>query len=117
MIENSTLSTDLTCRIDVVDRAGSRHVVAWSAEQSLMEALRDNDLPVLASCGGKAACATCHVFLKPAIIVRLGPRNEDEQELLEETDAYNAGTSRLACQVRHDPLLDGIAVQLAPEEE
>lgn len=49
-----------------------------------MEALRDNDLPVLASCGGTASCATCHVFLDKEVFDTLGERSEDELELLVE---------------------------------
>lgn len=113
----SAVSCGSICRIDAEDRVGDRHAVDWCPDQSLMEALRDSGLPVLASCGGKAACATCHVHLDPDVVDRLGDRNPDEQELIEETEAYDARTSRLACQVHHDASLDGIAVRLAPEEE
>jgi ferredoxin, 2Fe-2S len=104
-------------RIHVIDRDGRDHHLEWLPGQSLMEALRDNGLPVLASCGGRAACATCHVFLDPNLVKQLGARHQDEQELLEETEAYDPATSRLSCQVHHDLALDGITVRMAPEEE
>ncbi|WP_415856484.1 2Fe-2S iron-sulfur cluster-binding protein [Sinomonas sp. G460-2] len=101
--------------ITAVDRDGTQHSLAWEEDQTLMEVLRDNDLPVLASCGGTASCATCHVFLDEAVATRLGERSADELELLEEAEGYRACGSRLACQIEHDDALDGIRVELAPE--
>lgn len=103
--------------IDVIDREGSRHQVPWEEDQVLMEALRDNDLPVLASCGGSASCATCHVFLPEDVIAVLPERSEDELELVEEAPGYRPAQSRLSCQVRHAAGFDGITVTLAPEED
>ena len=105
------------CRVRVIDREGAEHDITWQPGQSLMEALRDHALPVLASCGGKAACATCHVYLDADVVARLGARHPDEQELLEEIAAYDAATSRLSCQVAQHESLTRIVVRLAPEEE
>ncbi|HVV09292.1 2Fe-2S iron-sulfur cluster-binding protein [Amycolatopsis sp.] len=112
-----TDTTTATIGLTALDRDGAASELAWEPGQSLMEALRDNGLPVLASCGGTASCATCHVFLDPAVVTRLGERGEDEMELLEETEHFDEATSRLSCQVAHDAALDGITVRLAPEEE
>jgi 2Fe-2S ferredoxin len=116
-MHHDTVSVIAGSRIHVIDRNGHEHHLEWLPGQSLMEALRDNGLPVLASCGGRAACATCHVFLDPNLVKQLGTRHQDEQELLEETQAYDPATSRLSCQVAHDLALDGITVRMAPEEE
>lgn len=103
--------------IDVTDRNGSGRRVDWEPGQSLMEALRDNDFPILASCGGNASCATCHVFLPKRIVELLGERSEDELELLEETEFYDPERSRLSCQVAHSVELDELRVVIAPEDE
>lgn len=105
-----------TIDIKVIDRNGESHTVPWEPDQSLMEALRDNDLPVLASCGGTASCATCHIFLEEDAFSSLGERTEDELELLEEAEGYRPCGSRLSCQINHDPALEGLAVTLAPED-
>lgn len=105
-----------TIDIKVIDRRGEGHQVSWEPDQSLMEALRDNDLPVLASCGGTASCATCHVFLEEDAFASLSERTEDELELLVETEEYRPCSSRLSCQIDHDPTLEGLTVILAPEE-
>jgi 2Fe-2S ferredoxin len=116
-MHHAAVSVSAGTRIHVIDRDGREHHLEWLPGQSLMEALRDNGLPVLASCGGRAACATCHVFLDANLVKQLGARHQDEQELVEETQAYDPETSRLSCQVHHDVALDGITVHMAPEEE
>ncbi|TCV69305.1 2Fe-2S iron-sulfur cluster-binding protein [Neorhizobium sp. S3-V5DH] len=102
--------------IRVKDREGAYHDVEWQQGQSLMEALRDHGLPVLASCGGVAACATCHVHLDPEIATKLGERSEDEEELLEGSDAFDPDRSRLSCQVLDLSVLGEAEVELAPED-
>jgi 2Fe-2S ferredoxin len=42
--------------------------------------------------------------------------HSDELELLESTENFRAGESRLACQVKVSDALDGITVTVAPEE-
>lgn len=111
------MTTTTKTTINVVDRDGQRRGVEWEPGQSLMETLRDNDFPILASCGGTASCATCHVFLDKAVVDTLGPRSSDELELLEEQEAYDPHTSRLSCQIERRESLDGITVTIAPEED
>ena len=103
-------------KLTVVDREGASHHLEWEPDQSMMEALRDNDLPVLASCGGTASCATCHVFLEQEVFDALEDRSEDELELLVEAEGYRECGSRLSCQVGFSPDLNGVTVTLAPEE-
>ncbi|MCG2622864.1 2Fe-2S iron-sulfur cluster-binding protein [Arthrobacter sp. I2-34] len=102
--------------VTVIDREGSAQTIAWEPEQTLMEALRDNDLPVLASCGGTASCATCHVFVEKEVFDSLGERSEDELELLVEAEGYRECGSRLSCQIGFDSGLSGVTVTLAPED-
>jgi ferredoxin len=57
------------------------------------------------------ACATCHVVIAAADFGRLPPASEEEEDMLDLVpDARR--TSRLACQVRLLPALDGIAFSL-----
>ena len=102
--------------LTVIDRQGSTHRLEWEPDQTLMEAVRDNDLPVLASCGGTASCATCHVFLEREVFDTLGDRSEDELELLVEAEGYQECGSRLSCQVDFGRELNGATVTLAPED-
>jgi 2Fe-2S ferredoxin len=102
--------------LTVVDREGATHDLEWEPDQSMMEALRDNDLPVLASCGGTASCATCQVFLEQQVFDNLEERSEDELELLVEAEGYRECGSRLSCQVGFSQDLNGVTVMLAPQE-
>lgn len=79
---------------------------------------KDNEvhLPVLASCGGTASCATCHVYLEKEVFETLSERSEDKLELLVGAQGYQECCSRLSCQLDYSSDLDGVTVTLAPEE-
>jgi 2Fe-2S ferredoxin len=96
----------------VVDSEGEEQSVLWQPGESLMEALRDNGLPVLASCGGVCACATCHVYIDESLRSRLGTRSECENELLSAAGGFQPEVSRLSCQIPYDENLNGITVTL-----
>jgi len=102
--------------LNVTNRAGEQHQVAGNAGATLMEALRDSDMDIEAICGGCCSCATCHVFIEGDWAEKLPARSEDEQELVEETESYREGNSRLSCQVTLTDEMDGMTVVVAPEE-
>ncbi len=81
-----------------------------------METLRAAGLPVEAMCGGCCSCATCHVYVDREWIRATGPRNSDEDELLQTTEHIDQDYSRLGCQIKLNQILDGLRVTLAPEE-
>ena len=84
--------------------------------QTVMEAIRDNGFDeLLALCGGCCSCATCHVHVDPAFADKLPAMSEDEDDLLESSDHRNE-TSRLSCQIEFTSDLDGLKVQIAPED-
>jgi ferredoxin, 2Fe-2S len=116
MSNTSISTTAISTKLTVIDREGATHDLQWEPGQSMMEVLRDNDLPVLASCGGTASCATCHVFLEQEVFDTLEERSEDELELLVEAEGYRECGSRLSCQVGFSRDLNGVTVTLAPEE-
>ncbi|MBI3367279.1 MAG: (2Fe-2S)-binding protein [Burkholderiales bacterium] len=71
---------------------------------------------IVAECGGQARCATCHVYVDPAWASRLPPALPDESAMLECTAAERRPTSRLSCQIRLVPGLQGLVVHL-PERQ
>ena len=99
--------------VHAVDREGVVHDLTVAPGAVLMEVLRDEGLGVEAVCGGCCACATCHVHLD---LDRVGPRGEVEGELLQISAYFDAGTSRLSCQITLQPEHDGLRVTVAPEE-
>ncbi len=84
---------------------------------SLMQAATGYGVPgILADCGGSASCGTCHVVVDAAWADRL-PDPEPLERLVLETTAVPAGpTSRLSCQIRLTPALQGLVVHL-PERQ
>jgi 2Fe-2S ferredoxin len=101
--------------IKVTDRAGQKLEVDGQVGYPLMYSLRDLPNGVDAICGGLCSCATCHVYIAHDWTGHLTPAAEDEAELLEELDNTREG-SRLSCQIRFTEELDGLELEIAPEE-
>ena len=103
-------------QLKVVTRDGVENAVTGKAGLSVMEVIRENGFDeLLALCGGCCSCATCHVHVDEAWLDRLGPMGADEDDLLDTTD-HRAATSRLSCQLPFGDALDGLRVQIAPED-
>jgi 2Fe-2S ferredoxin len=95
---------------------GAKHEVDAKDGLSLMEPLRDLSDGVEALCGGMCSCSTCHVFVAHDWTAKLPKPKDDELELLEGSEFYRPGESRLACQVRVSPAIEGLALTIAPAE-
>ena len=66
-----------------------------------MEIIRDNDFDELAAiCGGCCSCCTCHVYVDGDWATKLPAMEADEEGLLEDSENYRAGESRLSGTVR-----------------
>ena len=91
---------------------GTRHEVDVPVGTTLMRAAVDNDVPGIdADCGGRCACATCHVFVDAAWLDRTGARTPVEEEMLNFA-AELRDNSRLACQITLTEALDGLVVAM-----
>jgi ferredoxin, 2Fe-2S len=83
---------------------------------SLMEILRDAGVPeILAICGGACSCATCHVHVEGGPVEALPPLGSDEDDLLDGS-LHRAPNSRLSCQIRLEPRLDGLRLFVFSED-
>jgi 2Fe-2S ferredoxin len=103
-------------KLIVVTRDGAESVVSGQEGLSVMEVIRDNGFDeLLALCGGCLSCATCHVHVDEEWLPSLAKMSEDEDDLLESSDA-RAANSRLSCQIPFTAALDGMRVQIAPED-
>lgn len=102
-------------RIHATDRQGHSHSLDVQEIYSLMEQLKARGLPVAATCGGSKSCATCHVYVAEGY-ARVGEPDEDEVDLLIESDHYRPGISRLSCQITLDCALNELKVELAPQD-
>ena len=103
-------------KITYVEYGGTEHVVDVPNGLTVMEGARDNGVPgIEADCGGACACSTCHVYVDPAWIGKLPEREDMEVDMLD--FAYEPNErSRLTCQIKVTPELDGLVVQM-PEKQ
>jgi ferredoxin, 2Fe-2S len=77
---------------------------------SLMEILKGNDYDILATCGGMALCATCHVEVITGF-EKLKEISDDEYAMLDTLPNITT-TSRLSCQLRISEELDEITIKI-----
>ena len=81
-----------------------------------MEVLRArDDFDIVAACGGCASCATCHIYVLEDLNESLSPVGDDEESLLSIVNDRREG-SRLSCQVMVTPDIEGLRLEIAPEE-
>jgi 2Fe-2S ferredoxin len=98
-------------QVTYIEDNGTSRVVDVPAGLSVMEgALRHHIPGIEGDCGGGCACATCHVYVDPAWSSRLSPPNSLEELMLKMAVAPNE-QSRLACQIKLTPELDGLIVR------
>jgi len=103
-------------KISVTDLAGNTSEFEAEVGISLMENIRNNEFDDLAAiCGGCCSCCTCHVFVDADNFGDLPEMEDDEQYLLEDSDQFQPGASRLSCQIEVDDSMNGLKVTIAPE--
>ncbi len=102
--------------IHVTDRDGNQHSVEAREGAVLMEVLRDEGMGIEAICGGQCACGTCHCYIDPAWFEKLGGCSEDEHQLVSYLHCFDSKRSRLTCQIEVTKALDGLRLEVAPDE-
>lgn len=97
---------------DVVDGVGGIQTVEVPEEinLNLMEVLKASEYPILATCGGMALCATCHVEVSQGM-ENLPPPTDAELDMLDQLPKASS-QSRLACQIRINENLNGAVFNL-----
>lgn len=104
-------------KITYIEYGGEKHVVDVPVGQTVMEGARDNGIPgIEADCGGACACSTCHVYVDPAWVGNLPPKDMMEEDMLDFAYEPDPLRSRLTCQIKVTEALDGLIVQM-PEKQ
>jgi ferredoxin len=100
--------------VNVIDRLGDKHILECPEDiaLNLMELCKSYELPIDATCGGMALCATCHIYIENDVL--LNEKTYDEELMLDQVLNYN-DNSRLACQIKVNESINGLTVRLAPE--
>jgi 2Fe-2S ferredoxin len=97
-------------RIRYVAPGGIERLVEVSPGVTLMEAAVKHGVTAIeGECGGACACATCHVYI-PAEWAHLTGKVEEHEQVMLEFGVDVDERSRLGCQVRITPEMDGMTV-------
>jgi 2Fe-2S ferredoxin len=98
-------------KIFVQELSGDKTPVAAPTDMglSLMEVLKASEYPIAATCAGMALCATCHIEVLSDH--ELPSPSDDEGYMLDSLPAIT-DHSRLSCQIRITPELEGLVVKL-----
>jgi ferredoxin-2, mitochondrial len=109
------MTTDLII-VTVTDREGVEHILEAPTDMGLnmMELCKANELPVLGTCGGMALCASCHLYVESDHEL---PEPTDDELAMLDSAFFVAANSRLGCQIKLSPDLEGLRVRLAEEGE
>ncbi len=103
----------MAVQVIYIVHGGRRVSVSAEAGLSAMEAALRNNVPgIVAECGGACSCATCHVYVDPAWMARLGEPEAAERDMIEFAKDPRPN-SRLSCQISLSEELDGLVVTVA----
>ncbi|SIN95586.1 ferredoxin, 2Fe-2S [Bradyrhizobium erythrophlei] len=94
----------------------AERIEAESGESAMLAATKHGLDGIVAECGGNAMCATCHVYVDDQWIGRLAAMGDEEDALLDGTASQRQPNSRLSCQIKITPELDGLVLRL-PERQ
>ena len=104
-------------KITFVAFDGGSETVEADVGLSVMEIARNNSIPgIEADCGGACACSTCHVYVEDSWVEKLEEKDDLETDMLEFAYEPNARLSRLTCQLKVTPDMDGLIVHM-PEKQ
>ncbi len=99
--------------VTYVNSNGDEQIVAAPEGTTVMQAAIKNCVNgIVAECGGAMMCATCHVYVPKEWWSRLPPISEGEDATLGSTVSDRRPNSRLSCQLRLSPSLNGLVVHL-----
>jgi 2Fe-2S ferredoxin len=101
-------------KVTYVGYNGTEHQVEVPIGLSVMRGAVNNAVRGIdADCGGECACATCHVYVDPEWLGKIGtPGPGSMEESMLSFAAAAQPNSRLSCQITMREELDGLIVRL-----
>ena len=98
-------------KITFIESTGQSRQVEAEEGSTVMETAVRNAVPEIeAECGGACACATCHVYVDPAWAEATGKPEPMEEDMLDFAFEVQPN-SRLSCQIKVKPQLEGLVVR------
>jgi 2Fe-2S ferredoxin len=105
-------------QITYIEDNGTETTIELAEGWSLMQGATSNGVEgILGECGGSCACATCHCYIDEARMGDVPAALEGELAMLENVAAERRPNSRLACQIKASPKMDGLRVRLPAVQE
>ena len=103
-------------KITFIQHDGKEITANGTPGMTVMEtAIKNQVQGIDADCGWACACATCHVYVEPDWLDKVGKRNPMEEDMLD--FAFDVrDNSRLSCQIKVSDALDGLRVKV-PEKQ
>ncbi len=105
--------TNITIKVLNSDNSTTNLICPTDMGLNLMEFLKGNDYDILATCGGMALCATCHVEVISGFN-NLPSISDDEYAILD-TLPNITSTSRLSCQIKPNESMNNLTVRVMGE--
>jgi len=103
-------------KVTYIEFNGTERTVDVTAGRTIMEGASRNMVPgIEAECGGSLQCSTCHIYVDPKWIEKIGFATGMEKDMLELAGDVRPN-SRLACQIKLTEELNGIIVH-TPEKQ
>lgn len=103
-------------KVTFIEHSGKEHTVDAADGLTLMEAATKNMIPGIdADCGGACACATCMIYVPEEWLGKLAAKEDMEETMLDFCE-HTQENSRLSCQIKISPALEGIRVTM-PESQ
>ena len=104
--------------LNITDRNGQIHTIEAPTDMNMniMEVIRMYELAeegTIGVCGGMALCASCQCYVLNNVLKT--NRNDDEEAMLSEA-YYVKPNSRLGCQINITEEIDGLSIEIAPEQ-
>jgi ferredoxin, 2Fe-2S len=104
-------------KVIYVDTSGVERAIDAMAGDSVMATAVKSGVPgIIGECGGNASCATCHVWVREEFASLVGEPNDIEDDLLDLGVSERRSSSRLSCQIPVTEDLDGLTVDVPPEQ-
>ena len=94
-----------------IERDGTPREVDAPLGLSVLEIAHRHKIDIEGACEGSLACSTCHVIIDPEWYDLLESASDDEEDMLDLAFGLTH-TSRLGCQIKITPELDGLTVSL-----
>jgi len=99
-------------KITFIEANGTTYETEGEVGATVMETAIMNGVPgIVAECGGACTCATCHGYIDEAWTDIVGPPSMMEEDMLDFAFEVKPN-SRLTCQVKVKPELDGLIVRV-----